>query len=123
VLNNLHKKNLKKSPFLTLRGVLRNICLGQHNFLEIGKSSSQLFFPLFNATDMALYCKNDLVSSQNAFFTKGLLFIQLFKSQQIRWQGFRSLSSVLPSGRLFSRRTQKGPNKKWSSRTNLLPNF
>ncbi len=35
-------------------------------------------FPLFNATDMTLDCKNDLVSSQNAFSTKGSNIIQFF---------------------------------------------
>ncbi len=33
-------------------------------------------FPLFNATDATLDCKNDLVSSQNAFS----IIIQFFKS-------------------------------------------
>ncbi len=37
-------------------------------------------FPLFNATDATLNCKNDLVLSQNAFSTKGLIIIQFFKS-------------------------------------------
>ncbi len=37
-------------------------------------------FPLFNTTDAALDCKNDLVSSQNAFSTKGLIITQFFKS-------------------------------------------
>ncbi len=37
-------------------------------------------FPLFNATDPALDCKNDLVSSQNAFSTKSLIIIRFFKS-------------------------------------------
>jgi hypothetical protein len=30
---------------------------------------------------------------------------------------------ALPTSQLFSRLTQKGPNKKWSGRTNLQPNF
>ncbi len=33
-------------------------------------------FPLFNATDAALDCKNDLVSSQNAVSTKSLFIIR-----------------------------------------------
>ncbi len=33
-------------------------------------------FPLFNATDATLDCKNDLVSSQNAFSTKGSIIIR-----------------------------------------------
>ncbi len=37
-------------------------------------------FPLINATDATLDCKNDLVSSQNAFSTKGSIIIQFFKS-------------------------------------------
>ncbi len=37
-------------------------------------------FPLFNATDVTLDCKNDLVSSQNAFSTKGSFIIRFFKS-------------------------------------------
>jgi hypothetical protein len=37
-------------------------------------------FPLFNATDAALDCKNNLVPSQNAFSTKGLIIILFFKS-------------------------------------------
>ncbi len=37
-------------------------------------------FPRFNATDAALDCKNDLVSSQNAFSTKGSIIIRFFKS-------------------------------------------
>jgi hypothetical protein len=32
-------------------------------------------FALFNSTDVPLYCKNDLVSSQNALSTKDLIFI------------------------------------------------
>ncbi len=32
-------------------------------------------FPLLNSTDAALYCKNDLVSSQNALSTEDLIFI------------------------------------------------
>jgi hypothetical protein len=34
-------------------------------------------FPLFNATGATLDCKNDLVSNQNAFSTKGLIIIQI----------------------------------------------
>jgi hypothetical protein len=37
-------------------------------------------FPLFDATDAALDSKNDLVSSQNAFSTKGSIIIWFFKS-------------------------------------------
>ncbi len=37
-------------------------------------------FPLFNATDAALDCKNDLVSSQNAFSTKSSIITRFFKS-------------------------------------------
>ncbi len=37
-------------------------------------------FPLFNATDAALDCKNDLVASQNAFSTKGSIITRFFKS-------------------------------------------
>ncbi len=37
-------------------------------------------FPLCNATDATLGIKNDLISSQNAFSTKGLIIIQFFKS-------------------------------------------
>ncbi len=37
-------------------------------------------FPLFNATDATLDCKNDLVSSQKAFSTKGLIIIRFFKT-------------------------------------------
>jgi hypothetical protein len=37
-------------------------------------------FPLFNATDASLDCKNDLVSSQNAFSTKGTIITWFFKS-------------------------------------------
>ncbi len=43
-------------------------------------------FPLINATDATLDCKNDLVSSQIAFSTNGSIIIQFFKSQQI-WRG------------------------------------
>jgi len=32
-------------------------------------------FALFNSTDAPLYCKNDLVSSQNALSTEDLIFI------------------------------------------------
>ena len=32
-------------------------------------------FPLFNSTDAALYCKNDLVLSKNALSTEDLNFI------------------------------------------------
>jgi hypothetical protein len=32
-------------------------------------------FALFNSTDVPLYCKNDLVSSQNALSTEDLIFI------------------------------------------------
>jgi hypothetical protein len=32
-------------------------------------------FALFNSTDWPLYCKNDLVSSQNALSTEDLIFI------------------------------------------------
>ncbi len=35
---------------------------------------------LCNTTDAALDCKNDLVSSQNAFSTKSLIFIQFIQS-------------------------------------------
>ena len=34
-----------------------------------------------------------------------------------RWE------SLLPTGRMFGRISQIGPNKKWSGRTNLRPNF
>ncbi len=37
-------------------------------------------FPLCNATDATLGIKNDLVSSQNAFSTKGSIIIRFFKS-------------------------------------------
>ena len=37
-------------------------------------------FPLCNATDATLGSKNDLVSSQNAFSTKGPIIIRFFKS-------------------------------------------
>ncbi len=37
-------------------------------------------FPFFNATDATLDCKNDFVSSQNAFSTKGSIIIRFFKS-------------------------------------------
>ena len=47
--------------------------------MEIEKSSSQVFF-LSDATDATLDCKNDLVSSQNAFSTKGSIIIRFFKS-------------------------------------------
>ncbi len=40
-------------------------------------------FPLSDTTDAILDCKNDLVLSQNAFSTKGLIIIRLFKSYQI----------------------------------------
>ena len=80
-------------------------------------------FPLFNATDAALHCKNDSTLSQNALSTKDLILIQFFKSQQIWRRDFGSPSSVPPKSRIFSRRTQTGQNKKWSRRTKLLPNF
>ncbi len=35
-------------------------------------------FSLSDATDAALDCKNDMVSSQNAFSTKGSIIIQFF---------------------------------------------
>jgi hypothetical protein len=41
----------------------------------IEKTGSQVFLPLYNSTDTALYCKNDLVSSQNALSTEDLIFI------------------------------------------------
>jgi hypothetical protein len=34
-----------------------------------------------------------------------------------------SLEPGLPTGRFFGRKTQKGPNKNISGRTNLRPNF
>jgi hypothetical protein len=37
-------------------------------------------FPLSDATDATLDCKNDFVSSQNAFSTKGSIIIRFFKS-------------------------------------------
>ncbi len=37
-------------------------------------------FPLSDATDATLDCKNDMVSSQNAFSTKGPIIIPFFKS-------------------------------------------
>ncbi len=37
-------------------------------------------FPLSDATDALLDCKNDLVLSQNAFSTKGSIIIWFFKS-------------------------------------------
>ncbi len=37
-------------------------------------------FPLSDAKDAILYCKNDLVLSQNAFSTKGSIIIRFFKS-------------------------------------------
>ena len=37
-------------------------------------------FPLSDATDATLNCKNDLVLSQNAFSTKGSIIIRFFKS-------------------------------------------
>ncbi len=37
-------------------------------------------FPLSDATDATLDCKNDLVSSQNAFFTKGSIIFLFLKS-------------------------------------------
>jgi hypothetical protein len=44
-------------------------------FLVIEKTGSQVFFLSLTLTDAALYCKNDLVSSQNALSTEDLLFI------------------------------------------------
>jgi hypothetical protein len=44
------------------------------HLLVIEKTGSQVFF-LFNSTNLALYCKNDLVSSQNAFSTEDLIFL------------------------------------------------
>ncbi len=46
-------------------------------------------FPLFNATDGTLNCKNDLVSSQNAFSTKCLIIIRFLESWQMWWQNFQ----------------------------------
>ncbi len=46
-------------------------------------------FPLFNATDAALDCKNDLVSSQNAVYTKGSIITRFFKSYQIWRRDFQ----------------------------------
>ncbi len=46
-------------------------------------------FPLFNAPDAALDGKNDLVSSQNAFSTKGSIIARFFKSQQIWRRDFQ----------------------------------
>jgi hypothetical protein len=34
-----------------------------------------------------------------------------------------STAAMLPTGRLFGRISKKGPNKKWSGRTNLRPDF
>ncbi len=46
-------------------------------------------FPLLNAADAALDGKNDLVSSQSAFSTKGLIITRFFKSQQIWRRDFQ----------------------------------
>ncbi len=46
-------------------------------------------FHLFNAADAALDGKNDLVSSQNAFSTKGSIIPRFFKSQQIWRRNFQ----------------------------------
>ena len=80
-------------------------------------------FPLFNATDAALHCKNDSTLSQNALSTKDLILIQFFKSQQILRNDFGFLSSVPPKSRIFIHRTQTGQNKKWSRQKKLLSNF
>ncbi len=46
-------------------------------------------FPLFNATDVTLDWINDLVSSHNAFSTKGSNIIRFFMSYQIWRQDFQ----------------------------------
>ncbi len=46
-------------------------------------------FPLSDATDVTLDCKNDLVSSQNTFSTKGSIIIRFFKSYQIWRRNFQ----------------------------------
>jgi hypothetical protein len=45
-----------------------------------GKIQFTGVFPLLNATDATLDCKNDLFSSQNAFSTKGSIIIRFFTS-------------------------------------------
>jgi hypothetical protein len=45
-----------------------------------GKIQFTGVFPLSGATDATLDCKNYLVSSQNAFSTKGSIIIRFFKS-------------------------------------------
>jgi hypothetical protein len=47
--------------------------------LEIGKIQFTGVFPLSDATDVTLDCKNDMVLSQNAFSTKGSIIIRFFK--------------------------------------------
>jgi hypothetical protein len=49
--------------------------VGAGHLLGVWKNWFTCVFALFNSTDAPLYCKNDLVSSQNAFSTKDLIFI------------------------------------------------
>jgi hypothetical protein len=49
--------------------------VGDGNLLGDWKSWFTGVFALFNSTDVPLYCKNDLVSSQNALSTEDFIFI------------------------------------------------
>ncbi len=79
------------------------------------------FFPLFNATVGTLDCKNDLVSSQNAFSTKCSIIIRFFESWQMWWQisSFADpgcLSRILdPGSKFFPSRFPDPGSKLFSS--------
>jgi hypothetical protein len=49
--------------------------VGGSPILGDGKNWFTGVFALFNSTDTPLYCKNDLVSSQNALSTEDFIFI------------------------------------------------
>jgi hypothetical protein len=56
--------------------------------LVIEKTGSQVFVLSFNSTDAPLYCKNDLVSSQNALSTEVFIFIWFLASAATKFHIF-----------------------------------
>jgi hypothetical protein len=51
------------------------VAVGAGHLLGDWKNWFTGVFALFNSTDAPLYCRNDLVSSQNALSTEDLIFI------------------------------------------------
>jgi hypothetical protein len=91
--------------------------------LEIEKSSSQLFFLSLMALMRALYCKNDLVSSQNALSTKDLIFISSLGVLANSAMRFRISAINVTNWLIVRPQISNQAEQKVEQPENLLPNF